>query len=189
MNFFENRPTKDALYYFGLICSIPHPSGHEQKLAEKIISLAKEHGLPARMDNAGNVRIDRPAAPGYENAPRIILQGHIDMVPKAAAGKEFDFETQPLELIEENGILRANGTTLGADDGAGAACILALLFDFFILFKKCLTHISFQYIIQCFPTVFFTKYLYFCKLTICIHWHTAMIQQVAIINLIQTAML
>ncbi|MBE6406511.1 MAG: aminoacyl-histidine dipeptidase [Lentisphaerae bacterium] len=129
MNFFEHRPTKDALYYFGLICSIPHPSGHEQKLAEKIVSLANEHGLPARMDNAGNVRIDRPAAPEYENAPRIILQGHIDMVPKAAAGKTFDFETQPLELIEENGILRANGTTLGADDGAGAACILSLLFD------------------------------------------------------------
>lgn len=129
MNFFENRPAKDALYYFGLICSIPHPSGHEQKLAEKILSLAKEHGLPAKMDSAGNVRIDRPAAPGYENIPRIILQGHIDMVPKAVAGKKFDFETQPLELIEENGILRANGTTLGADDGAGAASILALLFD------------------------------------------------------------
>ena len=129
MNFYENRPTRDALYYFGLICSIPHPSGHEQKLAEKIISLAKEHGLSVRQDDAGNVRIDRPATPGYENAPRIILQGHIDMVPKAAAGKVFDFETQPIELIEENGILRASGTTLGADNGAGAACILALLFD------------------------------------------------------------
>ena len=114
MNFYENRPTKDALYYFGLICSIPHPSGHEQKLAEKIISLAKEHGLSARQDDAGNVRIDRPAAPGYEKAPRIILQGHIDMVPKAAAGKVFDFETQPIELIEENGILRANGERICA---------------------------------------------------------------------------
>ena len=129
MNFYENRQHKDALYYFGLICSIPHPSGHEKQLAETLKALAEKKGFAAKMDSAGNLRIDRPAAKGLENAPRIILQGHLDMVPKAAPGKEFDFTTQPIKLIEENGYLHADGTTLGADNGAGAASALAILFD------------------------------------------------------------
>ena len=129
MNFYGNRNPKDALYYFGLIASIPHPSGYEKELVETLKALALEHGLQVKQDDAGNLRIDRPASKGMENAPHIILQGHLDMVPKAAPGKEFDFTTQPIELIEENGYLRANGTTLGADNGAGAASVLALLFD------------------------------------------------------------
>lgn len=128
MNFYGNRK-KDALYYFGLICSIPHPSGHEKQLAETLMKLAQELGFSTKMDSAGNLRIDRPAEKGLEDAPHIILQGHLDMVPKAAPGKEFDFNSQPIELIEENGYLHANGTTLGADNGAGAASALALLFD------------------------------------------------------------
>ena len=129
MNFYANRPKKDALYYFGLICSIPHPSGYEKQLAETLKILAEENGFAAVMDTTGNLRIDRPASKGMENAPHIILQGHLDMVPKAAPDKLFDFTAQPIELIEENGILRANGTTLGADNGAGVASALALLFD------------------------------------------------------------
>jgi dipeptidase D len=81
------------------------------------------------MDSAGNVRIDRPAAKGLEHAPSIILQGHLDMVPKSAPGKTFDFQNEPLKLILENGSVRADGTTLGADNGAGCAAALALLFD------------------------------------------------------------
>ena len=62
MNFYENRQHKDALYYFGLICSIPHPSGHEKQLAETLKALAEKKGFAAKMDSAGNLRIDRPAA-------------------------------------------------------------------------------------------------------------------------------
>lgn len=129
MNFYETRTPKDALYYFGLICSIPHPSGHEKALVETLKKLAEAQGYKTKTDSAGNLRIDRPAAPGMEHAPHIILQGHLDMVPKAAPGKSFDFTTQAIELIEEEGYLHANGTTLGADNGAGSASALALLFD------------------------------------------------------------
>ena len=73
MNFYEHRQPKDALYYFGLICSIPHPSGYEKELAETLKFLAIEKGYSARIDAAGNLRIDRPAAKGLENAPHILL--------------------------------------------------------------------------------------------------------------------
>ena len=129
MNFYENRPQKDALYYFGLICSIPHPSGHEKQLAETLKNLAEQQGLSTVMDSAGTLRIDRPASAGMEHAPHIILQGHLDMVPKAAPDKAFDFAEQPLELLEEEGYLHADRTTLGADNGAGVASALAILLD------------------------------------------------------------
>ena len=129
MSIFENLEPKDALHYFAIICSIPHPSGHEQALAEKIADLAKEKGLSVKTDHAGNVRIDRPPADGMENAPHIILQGHLDMVPAAIPGKDFDFRKQPIEPVVRDGKIFANGTTLGADNGAGAAAALAMLFN------------------------------------------------------------
>ena len=77
--------------YFLQICSIPHPSGHEERLRDFLISEAVKHNLLWRVDKAGNLAIDRAAAPGWENAPVIILQAHLDMVPQAAEGVEFDF--------------------------------------------------------------------------------------------------
>ena len=86
MNAPDKLEPRDAWRYFALICSIPHPSGHERKLALEIMELAKQRGFQAKMDDAGNVRIDRPASKGFEQVPEIILQGHLDMVPKAAPG-------------------------------------------------------------------------------------------------------
>ena len=129
MSLFADRAPNDPLRYFEMICGIPHPSGFEQELGKKILNLAIEKGYAARMDESGNVRIDRPAAPGMEKAPHIILQGHLDMVPKAAPGKIFDFTQTPVKLIIENGYIRADDTTLGADNGAGCAAAFSILFD------------------------------------------------------------
>lgn len=115
---------------FNTICSIPHPSGHETKLALKLASLAKDNGLFAKIDAAGNLRIDRPASPGYENAPKILLQAHLDMVPQALTNIDFDFNLMPIPMTVEDGWVKsAAGTTLGGDDGIGVAAAMSLLLD------------------------------------------------------------
>ncbi len=114
---------------FAEICAIPHPSGHEAALAQRIMALAAEHGLKSRMDAAGNVRIDRPAAPGCERRQRTLLQAHLDMVPQSVPGLDFDFATQPIIPIVRDGWIVTEGTTLGADNGDGVALALAMLFD------------------------------------------------------------
>ena len=113
---------------FALICSIPHPSGSEQALAAKLMEMTQAHGLSCCQDALGNVRIDRPASPGWENAPLIILQGHLDMVP-VANDKNFDFTTTPVKPLTDGEWVWAEGTTLGADDGSGLALALSVLFD------------------------------------------------------------
>ena len=114
--------------FFDLICSIPHPSGHEAALAERLKLCAEEYGLVWSMDDAGNLRIDRPAAPGNEALPRIIFQAHLDMVP-VAEDENFDFITTPVTPFVDGNVVRARGTTLGGDDGAGIALAMALLTD------------------------------------------------------------
>jgi len=113
--------------YFDLICSVPHPSGHESALAAKLCDVAREAGLTARCDAAGNVRIDRPAAPGFEQLPTVILQGHLDMVP--ASDHEFDFLTTPVTPRIDGPWVTACGTTLDADNGIGVAHAMAILCD------------------------------------------------------------
>ncbi|WP_294507959.1 beta-Ala-His dipeptidase [uncultured Victivallis sp.] len=115
---------------FENICSIPHPSGHEKALAEALSMFARERGLAVRSDSCGNLRIDRPASPGFEERPTVILQAHLDMVPQAGRGSSFDFTRDPIPTVIEDGWMRsAAGTTLGADDGIGVAAALALLTD------------------------------------------------------------
>lgn len=115
--------------HFAEICSIPHPSGHEAALARRIVERAAEHGLKSRIDAAGNVRVDRPAAPGCAQRPRTIIQAHLDMVPQSVPGLAFDFKTMPIKPRVSDGWIVTDGTTLGADDGAGVALALAMLFD------------------------------------------------------------
>ena len=122
-----NLEPRAVWHFFDLVCSIPHPSGHEQRLAEKLMEEAEKHGLSARRDAAGNVRIDRPAAPGMENLPTIILQGHMDMVPES--DHEFDFINTPISPRIDGEWVTACGTTLGADNGIGVAQAMAILCD------------------------------------------------------------
>lgn len=115
---------------FEMICSIPHPSGHEAALAEALAAAARERGLAVRRDAAGNLRIDRAAAPGFESAPVVLLQAHLDMVPQTAPGVKFDFLTDPIPPeIRGKWVVSGAGTTLGSDNGIGVAAAVALLFD------------------------------------------------------------
>jgi dipeptidase D len=115
--------------FFDEIRKIPHPSGSEEKLAEYVISLAKKQNLDYTQDEVGNVVIRKPATPGHEKSPAIVLQSHLDMVGEKNSDKEFDFETQAIDIKVDGEWLTADGTTLGSDNGVGIAAALAILHD------------------------------------------------------------
>lgn len=115
--------------YFEEMCRIPHGSYHEQAYGRYLLAFAKDHGLKNIMDEWGNVVIYKPASKGYEDHEPVILQAHMDMVCAKSPDSDHDFENEPLDLYIENGWLKARDTTLGADDGAGVAYILAILED------------------------------------------------------------
>jgi len=116
--------------FFKEICSIPHGSGNCTKIGEYLLDFAKERGLYAKRDKKGNVLITAPAVKMDNNADKtVILQAHQDMVCVKEDWCKIDMAKDPLELIIENGIISANGTSLGADDGIGVAMALAVLDD------------------------------------------------------------
>jgi len=112
---------------FEKICSIPHPSNNEKRLIEYMKEFGKNLGLETIVDEAGNVIIKKSATPGFENRKGIILQGHLDMVPQKNSDKVHDFNNDPIEPIIVGDKVKANGTTLGADNGIGVAAIMAIL--------------------------------------------------------------
>ncbi len=118
------------LEIFDLICGIPHTSGHEAALREKLAGIARDAGLRVRIDAAGNMAVDRPPSSGFEKLPVTILQAHMDMVPQTAPGVEFDFLRDPVRWRRDGDWISAGGrTSLGADDGIGLALALELLLD------------------------------------------------------------
>lgn len=121
----ELKPTK-VFAIFDEITKIPRPSKKEEKIRAFLLDFAKKHNLEAKTDKVGNVVICKPATPGHENAPTVILQGHMDMVCEAN-DKSFDFTTTPITTIVDGDWVRADGTTLGADNGIGMAAALAIL--------------------------------------------------------------
>ena len=116
---------------FYSLTQIPRPSGKRKEIADFLVNYGKSLGLETLQDEIGNVLIRKPASPGMENHPGIILQGHMDMVPQKNSDKVFDFEKDPIEAyVEDNGEwVTANGTTLGADNGIGVATAMAILAD------------------------------------------------------------
>ena len=116
-----------VFHYFEEICGIPHISHHEKALSDYCVRFAKEHGLACRQDEMGNVLIKAPATPGYENEPGLILQGHLDMVGDKTTDCPLDMEKDAIRLAIEDGYVRAEGTTLGGDDGIAVAYALAVL--------------------------------------------------------------
>lgn len=115
--------------YFQEISAIPRGSGNNQGISDYLVNFAKERGLWYVQDEALNVIIRRKAAPGLENAPGIILQGHMDMVCEKESDCPHDFINEGLELAVEGDYLYAKGTTLGGDDGIALAYGLAVLAD------------------------------------------------------------
>lgn len=116
--------------HFRTLCNTPRPSGHEAALVATLERWADARGLDHDRDAFGNLRLRKPASPGCEAAPGVILQAHLDMVPQANAGSAHDFTRDPIRTrIGDDGWLRATDTTLGADNGLGAAAALAILED------------------------------------------------------------
>lgn len=115
--------------WFETIAQIPHGSRNEKALSDFIVDFAKERKLWWDQDEAYNVIIKKAASSGYETARPVILQAHIDMVCEKIEGSTHDFISDPIKLVLDGNILRADGTTLGADDAVGVAYMLTILDD------------------------------------------------------------
>ncbi len=113
---------------FDEITKVPRPSKKEEKIRQYLLDFAAKHNIEVRTDAVGNVAMSVPATPGHEQAPAIILQGHMDMVCESN-DKSFDFENNPITTIIDGEWIHADGTTLGADNGIGVAASLAALSD------------------------------------------------------------
>lgn len=124
------KDLKPALVFsiFDQINQVPRPSKKEEKIRQYLLDFAAEHNIAVRTDAVGNVAMTVPATPGCENAPMVVMQSHMDMVCESN-DKNFDFNTQPIRTIIDGEWLRADGTTLGADNGIGMAASLAALID------------------------------------------------------------
>ena len=127
MKTFTQLNPEQVWRYFDEILKVPRPSKKEEKIVQYLLDFATKNNLQATMDEVGNVLIKKPAFPGKEKVPTVVLQTHMDMVCEKNSDKEFDFENDPIEAIIGDEWVTANGTTLGADDGIGIAAQLALL--------------------------------------------------------------
>lgn len=123
----ENYEPKKVFHYFEEICAIPHGSGNTKQISDYLVKFAKDHDFDYVQDDMNNVVIYKPATPGYEKAPVLILQGHMDMVCEKRPEVEHDFTKDGLKLRADGDFLSAEGTTLGGDDGIAVAYGLAIL--------------------------------------------------------------
>ena len=123
----EGYEPQSVLRVFDEITKIPRETGNEEVISQYLVDFANKNGLESRQDAYRNVLIRKPAFPGYENDKDYILQAHMDMVCEKNNGTKHDFDNDPIETIVDGEWLRANGTTLGADNGIGVAAELALL--------------------------------------------------------------
>ena len=113
--------------HFADLNSVPRPSKKEERVIEFMIHFGKSLGLETLQDRIGNVIIKKPASEGMENRKTVILQSHLDMVHQKNASTVFDFNSQGIEMIVDGDWVKANGTTLGADNGIGVASIMTVL--------------------------------------------------------------
>src|ERR1035437_3474924 len=113
--------------FFHEITQIPRPSKKEERIIAYLKAFGENHKLPTKVDPVGNVLICKPATKGYENRKTVILQAHVDMVCEKNSDNNHNFETDPIQTYIEDGWVKANGTTLGADNGIGMSMILAVL--------------------------------------------------------------
>lgn len=127
MSDIRNLEPKKLWNYFHDLTQIPRPSKKEQKVIEYIKEFGKNNNLETIVDEVGNVIIRKPATKGMENRKGVILQTHLDMVPQKNSDKKHDFEKDPIETIIDGEWVKANGTTLGSDNGIGVSAALAVL--------------------------------------------------------------
>jgi dipeptidase D len=113
--------------HFADLNAVPRPSKKEERVIEFIKNFGTSLGLPTLVDEVGNVIIKKPATKGKENQPIVVLQSHLDMVHQKNADTVFDFDLEGIKMFVDSDWVKAEGTTLGADNGIGVATIMALL--------------------------------------------------------------
>ena len=129
MSEIRNLQPKAIWENFYLLTQVPRPSGHLEKIQKFLLDWAKEKGVEAKLDDAGNVIMYKPASPGMEDCKIVTLQGHMDMVPQKTPDSPHNFETDPIETWIDGEWVKAKNTTLGADDGMAVATIMAIMED------------------------------------------------------------
>ncbi len=125
----NHKKTEQILMAFEEIARIPRCSKHEEKICEFLMNWAASHQLAARKDKVGNIVIRVPASPGYEKAPQVIIQGHLDMVCEKTPDSPHDFSRDPIRFVYDGEWLKADRTTLGADNGIAVAMAMVLALD------------------------------------------------------------
>jgi len=127
MTTLESLQPHDVLQFFEILSNIPRGSENEKRAADWVVNFARERGLTAFQDDLHCVVVRKPGQGGLENAPTLILHGHLDMVCAKNEGVEIDFLNDPITLVVDGDFIHADGTSLGADNGIGVSYILALL--------------------------------------------------------------
>ena len=127
MRVLDQLEPKRVFSFFEDLCAIPHGSGNTKAISDYCVKFAHDRGLEVHQDSLNNVVIVKPATPGYEAAPTVIVQGHLDMVTEKTPESTINFLTDGLELEVDGDFVRAKGTTLGGDDGIAVAMALAVL--------------------------------------------------------------
>jgi dipeptidase D len=123
----KQAKAKNVWDFFRQVNRIPRGSKNEKQIIEWLKTIAKSRNLACRSDDVDNVIIELPATKGSEKSPTVVLQSHVDMVCEKTPESKHDFTKDPIELVERDGWITADGTTLGADNGVGVALALALI--------------------------------------------------------------
>ena len=127
MSVLADLQPREVFSVFEILAGIPRGSGNEEQAAQWIVDFARQRGLEAEQDDLHCVLVRKPGQLGLEDAPPLILHGHLDMVCEKAEGVTIDFEKEPIRLVVDGDYIKADGTSLGADNGIGVAYIVALL--------------------------------------------------------------
>jgi len=127
MSFVSELQPTSLWSHFDTILTIPRGSKNEEQARAFVVGLVEAAGLSYDVDSVGNVVARKPGTPGREDAPTVILQAHLDMVQEKNSGTVFDFETDAIRPVMDGDYLKADGTTLGSDNGIGVAAMLAIL--------------------------------------------------------------
>jgi len=127
MTFVAELEPKALWAHFDRILTIPRGSKEEDRIREHVVAIAEKAGLACQVDGTGNVVVRKPGSPGHEKAPVTILQSHLDMVNEKNSDVDHDFSSDPIRPVMDGEYLKADGTTLGSDNGIGVAAMLAIL--------------------------------------------------------------
>ncbi len=123
----KNIEPKAVWKNFALLNAVPRPSKKEERVIQFMVDFGKSLNLETMVDKVGNVIIRKPASSGMENRKMIVMQSHLDMVHQKNSDTVFDFDTEGIKMFIDGDWVKADGTTLGADNGLGVASIMGVL--------------------------------------------------------------